>query len=57
MFQNKKGRMMRHPYVSLAVIGLAAVGVMSITDRVKGFIAEKADRMKGMMTEMKNNHT
>ncbi len=55
MFQSKKGRMMRHPYVSLALIGLATVGVMSISNRVKGFFMEKSSQVKGMMSEMKNS--
>lgn len=57
MFQSKKGRIMRHPYVSLTLIGLATVGVMSISNKVKGFFMEKTSRVKGMMSEMKNNLT
>ena len=53
MFSNKKGKIMRHPYITLAVIGLAAVGVMSITDKVKCFCKQKGQHVTEMMNNMK----
>lgn len=55
MFNSKKGRIMRHPYVTLAVVGLAAVGAVSIGEKVKGFCCEKTKCVSNMLTSMKEN--
>jgi len=55
MFQRKKGRIMRHPYATLAVLGLAAIGVISISEKVKCFCGEKVKCVSNMLTSMKNS--
>ena len=59
MFNNKKGSIMRHPYVTLTVLGLAAVGAVGIGQKVKGFVNSKARCISGMVGGMKkdNQHT
>ena len=49
MLKAKKGRIMRHPYLSLAVIGLAVTGAISISNKVKGFFKHKADCVGNML--------
>ena len=49
MFNNKKGCIMRHPYATLIVLGLATVGAMSIGEKVKCFIYSKARCFSGIM--------
>ena len=44
---------MRHPYATLAIIGLAAVGVISISEKVKCFCHDKTKCMSNMLTSMK----
>lgn len=44
---------MRHPYASLAVFGLAAVGVMSIVNKGKKLVKEKAGCVGNMLKGMK----
>ena len=52
MFNRKKGRMMRHPYATLAVLGLAAVGVISISEKMKCFFGDKARCVSNMLSSM-----
>ena len=52
MFNRKKGRIMRHPYATLAVLGLAAVGVISISEKMKCFFEEKAGCVRNMISSM-----
>ena len=54
MFSNKKSSIMRHPYATLAIIGLAAVGAMSIGEKVKCFFTNKVHCVTNMMTGIKN---
>ena len=54
MHMSKKGRMMRHPYLSIAVLGLAAAGAVSITNKVKDFVKDKAGCITGMMQSVKS---
>ena len=56
MFGNKKGHIMRHPYATLAIIGLAAAGAMSIGEKVKDFVSDKAKCVGNMMNGMKHNY-
>lgn len=49
MFNNKKGCIMRHPYATLMIIGLAAVGAVSIGEKVKGFFYSKTRCLSSMM--------
>lgn len=46
---------MRHPYLALTVLGLAAVGAVSIGEKVKGFCCEKTRCVSNMLTNMKEN--
>ena len=46
--------MMRHPYLSIAVLGLAAAGAVSITNKVKDFVKDKAGCITGMMQSVKS---
>lgn len=55
MFQNKKGHIMRHPYATLLIIGLAAVGAVSIGEKVKCFVTEKAQCIGSMMHRTKTD--
>ena len=55
MFSNKKGQIMRHPYATLAIIGLAAMGAMSIGEKVKSFCSGKTKCFSGMMHSMKKD--
>ena len=56
MFSHKKGSIMRHPYVTIAIIGLAAVGAVGIGQKVKGFVDSKAKCLGGMISGMKNRN-
>lgn len=53
MLSNKNGRKMRHPYVKLTILGLAATGVASIVMKGKKFIKEKKDCITGMVKNMR----
>ena len=55
MFNNKKGRIMRHPYATLAVLGLATVGAVSIGQRVKDMFSSKTRCVSNMMMSFKDN--
>ncbi len=55
MFSSKKGSIMRHPYATLAVIGLAAAGVVSITEKARSFVMGKAGAIGNMMRGMKKD--
>ena len=48
---------MRHPYMTLAVVTLAAVGAVSITEKVKCFFTEKGKCACNMLSLMKKNET
>ncbi len=54
MFNSKKGRMMRHPYATLAVIGLATAGAISIVNMGKRFVKEKSECVKDAVRKMKS---
>ena len=56
MFGGKKGRMMRHPYAMLALVGLATAGALVIGGKVKGFVSEKVECAKYMMKNMKRDY-
>ncbi len=56
MFQNKKGHIMRHPYATLLIIGLATFGAISIGEKVKCFVTEKAQCISGMMNKCKSEY-
>lgn len=55
MFSNKKGKIMRHPYATLTVIGLATVGALSISHRVKSFFSCKMGHLSNMVSGMKKD--
>ena len=55
MIKSKKGRMMRHPYATIAILGLAATGAVSITQKVKCFVKEKGSCVTNMVKGMKNS--
>ena len=52
MFNRKKGGIMRHPYATLVVFGLAAVGVISIGEKMKCFFEGKAGCVRNMISSM-----
>ena len=42
MLKGKKSHIMRHPYLTLTILGLAITGAVSITNRVRGFLGDKS---------------
>jgi hypothetical protein len=52
MFNRKKGGIMRHPYATLVVLGLAGVGVLSISEKAKSFFNGKIKCVGNMITSM-----
>ena len=46
---------MRHPYATIAILGLAATGAVSITQKVKCFVKEKGSCVTNMVKGMKNS--
>ena len=56
MFTNKKGKIMRHPYATMIVLGLATVGAISITSKVKQFFKDKGMCVGNMINGMHRDH-
>ena len=56
MYKNKNRRIMRHPYATIVVLGLATVGAISITSKVKQFFKEKSCCVGNMFNGIKQNH-
>ena len=55
MFCGKKSRIMRHPYLTLAVLGLAVAGAITITNNVRDFISDKSRCVGNMVKSVKGN--
>lgn len=55
MFNNKKAGILRHPYATLVIVGLAAAGAMSIGEKIKNLCAGKTKCLEGMMHSMKKD--
>lgn len=55
MFNGKKGSIMRHPYATLIIIGLATAGAVSIGEKIKSFCSCKTRGISTMISGMKNN--
>ena len=55
MFNGKKGGIMRHPYLTLTVLGLATVGVISISDRIRCIFNSKPKCVENMLSMMKKD--
>ena len=55
MFNSKKGSIMRHPYATLMIVGLAAAGAISIGEKIKSFCSSKTKCLEGMMHSMKKD--
>ena len=53
MILNKNGRKMRHPYATMAVLGLAATGVVSIVNKGKKFVKNQKNKIVSTMNGMK----
>ena len=49
MIKVKKPYIMRHPYLTLMVFGLAAIGAISITNGLRSFVQEKGRCIEGMI--------
>lgn len=49
MFKDKNQKKKHHPYRGLAVFTLAAAGMISLTNRVKGFFREKMNMISSFM--------
>ena len=56
MFKGNKSHIMRHPYLSLAVFGLAVTGAVTITNSIRGFIGDKSRCLTNMVKSMKDEH-
>lgn len=52
MMFGKKGQKKRHPYLGIALFGLAATGVVSIYNKGKRFVKEKAQGIMSMKKGM-----
>lgn len=55
MFNNKKPNILRHPYATLMIVGLAAAGAISIGEKIKSFCSSKTKCLEGMMHSMKKD--
>ena len=55
MFNRKNGGIMRHPYLTLTVLGLATVGVISISDKIKCIFNSKPKCVENMFSMMKKD--
>jgi hypothetical protein len=53
MLKGKKCHIMRHPYLTLAVLGLAATGAVAITNRVRGFLTDKTRCVGNMVKSIR----
>ena len=56
MFNGKKGRIVRHPYLTLTLVGLATVGAVSISEKVKELMNGRMKGMSGVMSGMKKSN-
>lgn len=55
MFNNKKGNILRHPYATLMVVGLATAGAITIGGKVKQLFTYKGGSLSNMLGRMKND--
>ena len=55
MFNGKKSHIMRHPYLTLMVFGLATVGAMTITKGVKDYFCDKGRCVTNMMKSVRGD--
>ena len=55
MFNNKKGQIMRHPYATLAIIGLATAGAIGLTNKVKNIFSCKKNSVSCKIKGIKEN--
>ena len=55
MFQSKKGNIMRHPYATLLIIGLATAGVISIGEKIKCVCTRKNTALSNVMHGFKGD--
>ena len=53
MFKGKKSHIMRHPYLTLAVLGLAVTGAVTITNSIRGFINDKTRCLGNMVRSVR----
>ena len=53
MFKGKKSHIMRHPYLTLAVLGLAVTGAVTITNSIRGFISDKTRCLGNMVKSVR----
>ena len=56
MFNNKKGQIMRHPYATLMIIGLATAGAISVTNKVKSMFSCKKENLSCMVKSVKDDY-
>lgn len=55
MYKARKGHIMRHPYLTLTILGLAVTGAVTITNHIKGFCMDKGRCVGNMVRGMKND--
>lgn len=53
MFNNKKGNILRHPYATLMVIGLATAGAITIGDKIRCMFRGGSHSISNMIKGMK----
>ena len=55
MLKGKKCHLMRHPYLTLAILGLAVTGAVTITNSVRSFISDKSRCVGNMMKSVRGD--
>ena len=56
MFNSKKSGIVRHPYTALTLIGLAAVGAVSIGEKVRSICTGSTKCIGNMFAGMKKDY-
>ncbi len=56
MFSSKKSGIMRHPYATLTLVGLAAIGAVSIGEKVRNLCMGGTKCIGNMFAGMKKDY-
>lgn len=55
MLKGKKCHIMRHPYLTLTILGLAVTGAVTITNGIRGFLGDKTRCLGNMMKSVRGD--